>query len=138
MNDEKAAKILKGSFMVFSALLGWSALSLVIETSETFNTFSAGALAIVLFELSVVYWAVAIVLSIDLFGTRKDNPILTGKKLLRTSVFVGFSSTLLMSIIFFGPASPLVPLYAVVASLTPGIIWALFEKKLGNLKIKLN
>lgn len=125
-------------FSVFSGLLGWAAFSVAIETSSYFDTFAAGALAIILFELGIFYWIFSVVLAIDLFGSRKDNPILSAKRLLGSSVFIGASSTILFAILISGPTSPLVSVYLLIASLTPVFVYTLMKKKNGDLEIQIN
>ena len=113
-------KTLKIIAAVVIATTGWICISYGFVAAGIEGS-SYGALAVILIELGAAYLVLATVLAIDLYGSRKNNPLLVGNKLLFCLAAAGFLSSIPAAIIIFPANSAIVLVYALFISTSPFI-----------------
>lgn len=123
----KLIKTLKIIAAIVIACVGWLCISYGM-VSAGIEGSSYGALAVILIELGAAYLVLATILAIDLYGSRKDNPILSDQKLIVSLSIAGFLSSIPAAIMVFSANSPLVFVYALLASSLPFVAEQLLKK----------
>lgn len=119
----------KWFLVVFLAALGWGTFSLATVSADM-NGSEYGALAVILFEVAIVFFAVAIVMAIDLVSraTGKSKIYLRGKRLAYVLGGTGFLSTIPLAILFELSDSPVLVIYTLFASTAPVLIYNWIKK----------